>query len=58
VAAAGETVEQPNDPPLIRLNAVGKSYSGAWVLKDATFSVSRGKIVGLVRENGDARYAN
>jgi ABC-type sugar transport system ATPase subunit len=38
--------------PLLNLNAVGKSYSGAWVLKDATFSVARGEIVALVGENG------
>jgi inositol transport system ATP-binding protein len=38
--------------PLLSLNGVGKSYSGAWVLKDATFSVARGEIVALVGENG------
>jgi hypothetical protein len=38
----------------IRPSAVGKSYSGAWVLKDAIFSVSRGKR----RQKIDARYAN
>jgi ABC-type sugar transport system ATPase subunit len=45
-------IEQSEHQPLISLNAVGKSYSGAWVLKDATFSVSRGEIVALVGENG------
>ena len=43
---------QPTGQPLISLNAVGKSYSGAWVVKDATFSVCRGEIVALVGENG------
>ena len=47
-----QSLEQPNTQLLISLNAVGKSYSGAWVLKDATFSVSRGEIVALVGENG------
>jgi hypothetical protein len=37
----------------IRPNPVG-SYSGAWVLKDAIFSVSRGKRCRKI----DARYAN
>lgn len=37
---------------LISLEAVGKNYSGAWVLKDATFSVARGEIVALAGENG------
>ena len=27
--------------PLLNLSGVGKSYSGAWVLKDATFSPQR-----------------
>ena len=44
--------EQPKNASLIRLKAVGKSYSGVWVLKDASFSVSRGEIVALVGENG------
>jgi ABC-type sugar transport system ATPase subunit len=44
--------EQPNNPSLISLRGVGKSYSGAWVLKDVSFSVSRGEIVALVGENG------
>jgi len=44
--------EQPNNPSLISLRGVGKSYSGAWVLKDASFSVSRGELVALVGENG------
>jgi len=47
-----ESREQLKKQPLISLNAVGKNYSGAWVLKDATFSVSRGEIVALVGENG------
>jgi len=47
-----QSPQQPNPERLISLNAVGKSYSGAWVLKDATFSVSRGEIVALVGENG------
>jgi ABC-type sugar transport system ATPase subunit len=37
---------------MITLDGVGKNYSGAWVLKDASFSVSRGEIVALVGENG------
>jgi hypothetical protein len=42
-------IKQPHDPP----QCLG-SYSGAWVLKDAIFSVSRGKR----RQKIDARYAN
>lgn len=37
---------------MITLDGVGKNYSGAWVLRDASFSVSRGEIVALVGENG------
>src|ERR1700734_2424945 len=37
---------------MITLDAVGKNYSGAWVLRDASFSVSRGELVALVGENG------
>jgi inositol transport system ATP-binding protein len=44
--------EPPNNPSLISLKGVGKSYSGVWVLKDASFSVLRGEIVALVGENG------
>lgn len=47
-----QSSEKPPDLPLISLNGVGKSYSGAWVLKDATFSVRRGEILALVGENG------
>jgi ABC-type sugar transport system ATPase subunit len=43
---------QGNEQPMITLDAVGKNYSGAWVLKDASFSISRGEIVALVGENG------
>lgn len=42
----------PAEAPLISLKAVGKSYSGVWVLKDASFSVGRGEIVVLVGETG------
>jgi ABC-type sugar transport system ATPase subunit len=44
--------EQISDGPLMSLNGVGKSYSGVWVLKDASFSVSRGEVVVLMGENG------
>jgi ABC-type sugar transport system ATPase subunit len=37
---------------MITLDGVGKNYSGAWVLRDASFSISRGEIVALVGENG------
>jgi ABC-type sugar transport system ATPase subunit len=37
---------------MITLDSVGKNYSGAWVLRDASFSISRGEIVALVGENG------
>src|SRR6202041_2667405 len=37
---------------MITLDGVGKNYSGAWVLRGASFSVSRGEIVALVGENG------
>lgn len=47
-----ETSSGVNGEPLIRLEGVGKSYAGVWVLKDATFSVSRGELVALVGENG------
>jgi ABC-type sugar transport system ATPase subunit len=38
--------------PLISLEAVAKSYGSVRVLKDATFSVSRGEVVVLMGENG------
>jgi len=38
--------------PFFTLDGVGKNYSGVWVLKDASFSISRGEIVVLVGENG------
>ena len=43
---------QSADAPLISLDGVGKSYSGVWVLRDASFSVSRGEVVALMGENG------
>jgi ABC-type sugar transport system ATPase subunit len=45
-------VTQSAEPLLMSLKAVGKTYSGVWVLKDASFSVGRGEIVVLVGENG------
>ena len=45
-------VAQPAEAPLITLDGVGKNYSGVWVLRDASFSVSRGEVVVLVGENG------
>jgi len=38
--------------PLVALDGVGKSFSGQWVLRDASFSVRRGELVALVGENG------
>lgn len=38
--------------PLIEVKGVGKNYSGAWVLRDVSFSVSPGEVVALVGENG------
>ncbi len=43
---------QVSDGPIMRLDGVGKSYSGIWVLKDVSFSVSRGEVVVLMGENG------
>ena len=43
---------QAEENPLIRVDGVGKSYSGVWVLKDASFHVARGEIVALMGENG------
>lgn len=47
-----QNLTQAEGGPLISIESVGKAYSGAWVLKDATFSVSRGELVALVGENG------
>src|ERR1700760_791119 len=43
---------QGANQPMITLDGVGKNYSGAWVLRDANFSISQGEIVALVGENG------
>jgi ABC-type sugar transport system ATPase subunit len=43
---------QVSDGPLMRLDGLSKSYSGVWVLKDASFTVSRGEVVVLMGENG------
>ncbi len=38
--------------PLLRIEGVGKAYFGNRVLKDVSFSLARGEILGLVGENG------
>ena len=38
--------------PLLRLDGIGKSYSGVWVLRDVGFTVARGEVVALMGENG------
>jgi len=43
---------QTGDVALIRLEGIGKSYGGVWVLRGATLSVAPGEVVALVGENG------
>jgi ABC-type sugar transport system ATPase subunit len=43
---------QVSNAPLMSLNGVGKNYSGIWVLKDVSFTVSPGEVVVLMGENG------
>jgi ABC-type sugar transport system ATPase subunit len=45
-------VKQRSETSLMTLNGIGKNYSGVWVLKDASFSVSKGKVTVLMGENG------
>jgi simple sugar transport system ATP-binding protein len=39
-------------PPILSLKGIGKSFSGNRVLQDVSFDVGPGEIVGLVGENG------
>ncbi len=38
--------------PLLRLDHIGKAYFGNRVLKDISFSLEKGRVLGLVGENG------
>jgi simple sugar transport system ATP-binding protein len=38
--------------PLLRLDSISKDFYGTTVLKDVSFSVGKGEIIGLVGENG------
>ena len=38
--------------PLLKISALGKSYSGVPVLKEVSFSIPKASIVGLIGENG------
>lgn len=40
------------NPALLRLEQVGKAYSGIWVVRDVSFSVATGEVVALMGENG------
>lgn len=41
-----------NDNALLRVESIGKEYDGNRVLKDVSFTLEKGKILGLVGENG------
>ncbi|WP_404425002.1 sugar ABC transporter ATP-binding protein [Nibricoccus sp. IMCC34717] len=41
-----------SDAPLVSVESVAKSFSGVTVLRDISFTVSKGRILGLVGENG------
>jgi simple sugar transport system ATP-binding protein len=45
-------MEAGADKSVLRFESVGKSFFGNQVLKDISFSIEKGKILGLVGENG------
>jgi len=52
VAASSLAATESDHSPLLTVAGVSKRYGGRWVLRDASFNLSRGEFVGLVGPNG------
>lgn len=46
------TQAQQTNPPLVRLENIGKAFGEAWAVRDVTLDIEAGKITALLGENG------
>ena len=47
-----QTTEPLLSKPILEIRAVSKRFGGLWALRDVTFSVEQGAILGIIGPNG------
>ncbi|WP_320773337.1 ABC transporter ATP-binding protein [Streptomyces sp. CRN 30] len=57
MASATPTAPDPGGPPLLEVAGLGVAFGGVPAVRDATWSVRAGEIVGLVGESGSGKSA-